>query len=187
MYSISVFLHIVGALGLFAALALEWAAVHNLRGATTTEQVREWVKLLSMLRLVGGPSAVTLLATGIYMSAARWGEQGWIAAGFGGLVVIAVLGGTLTGRRVRGIASALGGEDGPMSAALRRRLHDPVLALSAWLRTALGLGIVFVMSTKPGSAGALGAMVVAVALGIAAGLPAWSSVRRELARGIAPH
>src|SRR5213596_901663 len=47
VYAIAVFLHIVGALGLFAALGLEWASLYNLRRVTTAGQVREWAKLLS--------------------------------------------------------------------------------------------------------------------------------------------
>jgi hypothetical protein len=185
VYSISVFLHIVGALGLFAALALEWASVHNLRRAATTGQAREWARLLGGVRFVGGPSILTLLATGIYMSVARWGGQGWIGAGVGGVVLMAVLGGVLTGRRAAAIGGELMSGDGSLSTALKRRIQDPVLLLSARLRTALALGVVFVMSTKPGGASALIAMGAALVLGFAAGLPAWSSGRRQLASGIA--
>ena len=72
VYAMAVFLHIVGALGLFAALALEWASLYNLRRVPTAGQAREWTKLLSALRFVGGPSTLTILATGIYMMATRW-------------------------------------------------------------------------------------------------------------------
>jgi len=180
VYAIVVFLHIVGALGLFAALGLEWASLYNLRGVATAGQVREWAKLLSALRLVGGPSALTILVTGIYLMATRWGGQGWIGVGLGGLVLIAALGGALTGRRSAAIVHAAATEDGAISATLGHRLHDPVLLLSAWLRTALGLGIVFVMSIKPSAAWALTAMGVALVVGLAAGLPSWSRGRRAL-------
>jgi hypothetical protein len=181
VYAIAVFLHIVGALGLFAALGLEWASLYNLRRVPTAGQAREWAKLLSALRFVGGPSALTILATGVYMMATRWGSQGWIGAGLGGLVLIAALGGALTGRRAGAIARTVAGETGAISGALRQQLHDPVLLLSAWLRTALGLGVVFVMAIKPGAAGALTAMGVALVLGLAAGFPGWSRGRRAVA------
>ena len=180
VYAMVVFLHIVGALGLFAALGLEWASLYNLRRVATAGQVREWAKLLSALRLVGGPSALTILVTGIYLMATRWGGQGWIGVGLGGLVLIAALGGALTGRRSAAIVHAAATEDGAISATLGHRLHDPVLLLSAWLRTALGLGIVFVMSIKPSAAWALTAMGVALVVGLAAGLPSWSRGRRAL-------
>ncbi len=119
VYAIAVFLHIVGALGLFAALGLEWASLYNLRRVTT----------------------------------------------------IAALGGALTGRRSAAIARSAAGEAAAISVSLRQQLHDPVLLLSVWLRTALGLGVVFVMSLKPDAAGALTAMGVALVLGLAAGFP----------------
>jgi hypothetical protein len=178
VYSISLFLHIVGALGLCAVLAMEWASLYNLRRATEVGQVREWIRLLGVPRVLGGPTALTILVTGIYMTATRWGPQAWIVVGLAGMVVIAVLGAAVSGRRAGAIARALPAEDGPISTALRQRLHDPALRLSLSLRTALFLGVVFVMTTEPNTAGALAAMVMAVVLGLAAAIPARSSARR---------
>lgn len=172
VYAIAVFLHIVGALGPFAALALEWASLSNLRRASTLDQLREWTRLLGVLRRLGGPAALTILITGIYLTATRWGQQAWIVAGLGGLVLLAALGGALSGRRFGAIARAVPALGGPIPADLARRLHDPVLVLSAWVRTALALGVVFVMSAKPNTAGALTALGAALVLGLAVGMPA---------------
>jgi hypothetical protein len=178
VYSISLFLHIVGALGLGAVLAMEWASLYNLRGATEVGQVREWIRLLGAPRFLGGPAALTILVTGIHMTATRWGPQPWIVVGLAGMVVIATLGGAVSGRRAGAIIRALPADDGQISTALRQRLHDPALRLSLWLRTALFLGVVFLMSTQPSTAGALAAMVMAVVLGLAAAIPARNSGRR---------
>jgi hypothetical protein len=178
VYSISLFLHIVGALGLFAVLGLEWASLHHLRRAAEVAQAREWVRLLGAPRFLGGPAALIILATGIHMTATRWGPQGWIVVGLAGMVLIAVLGPALGGRRVGLIARALRAEDGLISQALRQRLHDPVLTLSLRLRIALFFGVVFIMSTQPGIVGALAAMAVALLVGLVAAFPAWSSDRR---------
>ncbi|HMA22472.1 MAG TPA: hypothetical protein VKP00_00725, partial [Gemmatimonadaceae bacterium] len=67
MYSISLFLHIVGALGIFASLAIEQAGLVNLRRASTTAQAREWLSMLRVTQRIQGPSALLLLATGLYM------------------------------------------------------------------------------------------------------------------------
>jgi hypothetical protein len=186
VYSISLFLHIVGALGLVTVLGLEWASLYGLRRATVVGQVREWARLLGAPRFVGGPAALTVVVTGIHLSATRWGPQGWIVVGLAGMVVIAVLGGAVSGRRAGAIARALPAEDGPISAALAKRLHDPMLTLSLALRTALFLGIVFLMSSKPSTAGALAAIGMALVLGLAAALPAWSSGRHPARMGSAP-
>jgi hypothetical protein len=177
LYSISLFLHIVGALGLFAILGLEWACLYNLRRASEAGQVREWVRLLAAPRVLGGPAALLILVTGMHMGATRWGPQGWIVVGLAGMVAIAVLGAGLSGRRMGAIARALPTEDGPIPAALGRRIHDPLLALSLRLRAALFLGIVFVMSTQPSAAGALAAMAVSLVAGLAAAIPAWGGDR----------
>lgn len=147
LYSISLFLHIVGALLLFAALGLEWAACFGVRRAASTSQAQEWVRLQGSARLVGGPAALLLLLTGIHMSATQWGPQGWIIVGLAGMVVLAVL-----------------------TVALRRRASGIIV------RTALFLGIIFVMSTKPGAVAALASLGMALALGLAA-LPVWVGSR----------
>src|SRR5262245_27175294 len=59
--SLAVFLHHVGALGLFAALGLEWASVRKLRSAVSTSQACEWMKLLDGLRLIEAPALLVLL------------------------------------------------------------------------------------------------------------------------------
>ena len=177
-YSISVFLHIVGALGIFAAIGLEWAGLSNLRRATDTVQVREWMRLLAAPRTLGGPSALLILLSGIYMSATRWGPQGWIVVALGGMVAIAAVGGAVGGRRAAALARALPAEAGPVSPTLRQRLEDPALTVSLWTRTALLFGIVFLMSIRPSWSGALAVMGIALLVGIAAARPALGASRR---------
>jgi len=178
VYSISLFLHIVGAWGLFAALGLEWAGLSNLRRATGTDQAREWARLLAAPRAVGGPAGLVILASDIYMTATRWGPQAWIVASLAGIVVIALLGATISGRRAAAIVRALQESRGPMTADLHRLLHDPGLILGLRVRGALLLGVVFLMSNRPGAAGALAAMGAALVLGIAAAMPAFGGGRR---------
>ncbi|PYO97105.1 MAG: hypothetical protein DMD61_12960 [Gemmatimonadetes bacterium] len=88
VYLISLFLHIAGALGLAAVLALEWASVYGFRRATALGQAREWARLLAAPRIVGGPASLIVLVTGIHLTATRWGPQGWIIVGLGGMVAI---------------------------------------------------------------------------------------------------
>jgi hypothetical protein len=177
VYSTAVFLHIVGALGIFAAIGLEWAGLTNLRRAADTAQVREWVRLLAAPRTMGGPAALLVLVSGIYLSATRWGPVGWILVALGGMVVIAGLGGAIGGRRISAIVGALATESGPVSTTLRGRLDDPALAVSLWVRTALLLGIVFLMTNRPSWGGSLAAMGAALVLGIAAAIPAFGGRR----------
>src|SRR5215467_12257166 len=101
MYSIFLFLHIVGALGIFASLAIEQAALVNLRRASTIAQAREWLSLLRALQRFTGPWALVLLVTGVYMMATRWSHQTWAGLGLVGMIVLAVTGAVVTGRRMK--------------------------------------------------------------------------------------
>ena len=63
MYLISaiLFLHVMGAIGLFATLAIEGASIRALRAAKTFEEARSWVSLWKLLmpigiRIEGAPS-----------------------------------------------------------------------------------------------------------------------------------
>src|SRR5215475_11226062 len=155
MYSIFLFLHIVGALGIFAGLAIEQAALFTLRRAGSNAQVREWLSLLRVIPRFVVPSALGLLVTGIYMMATRWSHQTWAGLGLVGMVLIAAIGELVTGRRMKPIGQAIftGGQGDSLPAALRDRLADPALRLSAWVRLGLVLGLVFNMSVKPGTGG----------------------------------
>ncbi len=168
MYSISLFLHIVGALGLFATLAFEQAALLNLRRANTNAQAREWLSLLRGVQRIQGPSALGLLVTGVYMMATRWSHQTWAGLGLVGMVLMAIIGISVTARRMKVIGPAVPAGDGPLPAALRERLEDPALRTSASVRVALALGIVFNMSVKPATGGAVAALVIAAVLGLVA-------------------
>lgn len=181
LYSVSVFLHVVGALALFAGIGLEQASLRNLSRASTSAQAREWVTLLRGRRRVEGPAALIIVATGVYLVATRWGYHAWIGLGLLGLVLMAVLGAALTGRRISAIAQALPADDGPIPTALRERLRDPLLRTTATLRAALALGIVFNMTVKPGTAGAFAAIGVALALGAA--VAGWTGIRHAVPTG----
>lgn len=168
MYSISLFLHIVGALGIFASLAFEQAALVNLRRASTLGQAREWLSSLRALQRIQGPSALVLLVTGIYMMITAWRQQAWAASGIAGMVLMAFIGVVVTARRMKVIGPAVAAGDGPLPATLRERLADPALRMSASVRVALALGIVFNMSVKPATTGAVASLVIAAAVGVIA-------------------
>src|SRR5262245_9676769 len=177
-YLIVLFLHIVGSLGMFGAFALEWASLESLRRATTLGQVREWLGLGASIRQVGLPSLLTLLVTGSIMTASRWGWQAWIGVALLSMVPIAVLGGAVSGRRVRDIARTLPAGDGPVPPPIVERLRDRALVVSGWLRTMLGLGIVYMMAAKPSTIGAFATLGVAIVLGLLMGFAPWYRERR---------
>ena len=66
VYSIVLYVHIVGALGLFVALGLEWTALARLRGAATAEEARGALGALGPTRVIGPLSLAAILVAGLY-------------------------------------------------------------------------------------------------------------------------
>src|SRR5438034_4340367 len=120
-YTIALFLHIVGALGMFVALAFEWVAWAGLRRSATVQEARGWLGLLGLVRRVGPASLGLILVAGLYMTATVVGWTAWILVGLASFVVIAALGGISNGRSLPAIERALQTDTGPISDALDRK------------------------------------------------------------------
>jgi hypothetical protein len=69
------------------------------------------------------------------------------------------------------IGRAAGTQRGSVSPNLNQLVHDPILTISIHTRVAITLGIVFLMTVKPGLVGSLLTMVVATVLGFTSALP----------------
>jgi hypothetical protein len=170
------FLHVVSAIGLFAALALEWASVRKLARSTTYEQAREWAGLWSALLPVGLPAILVVLVSGIYLASTLgpgvW-RAGWVEVAVPSVVLVAIAGAVVGPRRNR-LRGALASGVGSLSSDLRVQLGHPLLVASWRWRFALLTGIVFVMTAKPASRGAF----VAIGSFALAGI-VWSAFRRK--------
>ena len=177
-YPIAVFVHVVGALGLFAAMGLEWVLVARLRGVETAERARDWLGLLDVIRRLSPASLAVLLLAGIYLAATVWGGVGWIVVAFVALLLLPPLG-MIAGFRLPAVRRELANQSGPLSPGLRQQLDEPLFVASIQIRTAIALGIVFLMTTKPDAAGSAVAIAVAVVLGVGFSLPALNRARRR--------
>jgi hypothetical protein len=169
--SIALFLHIVGALGLFVALGLEWTGLWQIRSALASEQVRTWMGILKSVRKVGFASMLTTVVTGIYMMVTDWGGVAWIFVTLGSLVLMIVLSLVLTGPRMAAIGQALATEKGAVSKTFHNLANRPLLWISIQTRVAIALGIVFLKTAKPDLGGSLLTIGVAIILGLASTFP----------------
>jgi prolipoprotein diacylglyceryltransferase len=148
-YPLALYLHIVGAMGLFAVLALEWLAVSRLRRARARDEALAWMSIMAPVRWVALISMLVVLLPGVFMAGTRWNMPGWTQAAVVGMLAMAVLGGILSARVLKAIESTLARDQDPLSAGSAERLRNPVLAHSLWSRTGLALGIVALMVFKP--------------------------------------
>jgi hypothetical protein len=149
--SFALFIHVLSAMGLFGAIALEGAmlARHRLERETRGTDAVD-ARLAGRL---GGISMLALVASGGYLMATVWGwRAAWLDVAL--LTIVAT------------VAIGIGTE----------RLARAELRLASFaLRSTLFAGIVFLMTVKPPLTDALVAVTIAATLGVAAALGLYRS------------
>jgi peroxiredoxin len=136
-YPLAVYLHLLGAFGLFAALMLEWLAARQVQRSTAAAEGEIWSRVLSLARRTGAPSTALLLVPGLAMALTRWSFLAWPAVALLGMAMIVAI-----------------------SLLLRNRLMLSVVSVE--VRIAIVLGIVALMVFKPGL---LSSLIVLIAVG----------------------
>jgi hypothetical protein len=168
IYSILVFFHVLGAVGIFAALGIEAAAFGRFRGAQTPVDVRTWMGLMAVNSRLGPITLLTTLVTGLAMMK-WWGPKPWVIGALAFVVLLGILGGAITGRRMRSLGVALGAEtDARLSPAFRALQTADVLTMSLRMRMTILVGMLALMTFKPGVVGSLLIMAAMVALALVA-------------------
>jgi hypothetical protein len=146
-------------------------SLRNLRLATNTAQVYEWMRIARGIQRLGGGSMAAILVSGFYMMAVAHLDAAWLVVAFGALIMLGLLGAGVTGRRMAAIQRFIGTETETISPSLHQMLHQPLLWIVIQTRVALAFGIVFLMTVKPDLSGSLLAIGVATILGLASALP----------------
>jgi Predicted integral membrane protein (DUF2269) len=172
IYTIVLFLHISSAIGVCIGISVLLLGVVLLRRAKGVEQVRSTLAFVTIAFPIAGFSMLLLLAAGFYLALSAWSlGTSWIAVTLVSLLLMIALGAGLMGPRMRAIVMATREAlDGSLSSQLSERIHDPILFTVLLLQAIMLLGIVFLMTTKPGLANSIIVMVVALVLGVALGV-----------------
>jgi hypothetical protein len=175
IYSAVLFIHVVSALGLFIALATEGAIFFRIRTSQGLQEAKFFIRAFQRLRIIAIPSFLGILVGGLYL-AQKWGRGTfWIPFALGATLLIMLIGGLVTGRRVARLKKVLSSTENDVSIeAIATKTKDNALLMSYGLRAGLGLAIVFLMTAKPELLGSLGA----VAAGCGAGLLGAAWMRR---------
>ncbi len=165
-YNTVLFLHILGAFGILTAFVLEWASMHNLQRSCSKGEIRESLNEFNVLPWIGGPSYLIILLSGIYLWMEAWTGSAWPVIAVISLIVIAVIGGVITGPRMAALRkSAEEGSPGDSLSADSSSL--PMLWGSLEIRTGMAIGITFLMTVKPGAVGSIIVMAISILIGLA--------------------
>jgi hypothetical protein len=164
-YDVALFFHICGVLTLFVAVALELTTLMRLRAARSVAEARTWT------RLSPPPAAfivavVVIVGAGLYMLHSNYGSaQPWAMTALTLVVVLTILGAAFNGPRMQAIHRGLEtAPDGPIPDDVAHQIFDPWLLTSIQTMTVLIVGIVLLMTVKPGLRDAL---IIAAVAGIA--------------------
>jgi hypothetical protein len=176
LYALVLFCHVAAAVGLFAALTVEWASLRRMGASSSYEQARDWSELSNLLLPLGMPSTLVVLASGVYLASTldAW-VLGWVKVAVPTLVTVAIVGGVVGPRRNR-LRADLATGSGALPTAMRRQLQYPLFVASWRCRASLLGGLLFLMTTRPQPLWIVGAFA---AVGIAWSLPAWVMRRQN--------
>lgn len=184
LYNLVLFLHVSGDIGIFIGVGAQLLSLVALRRARDVEQARAIAGLITLTDPIAVSSALVMIATGLYMALTIWGlRTGWIAVALASMIVLLspLIAGVIEPRMRAIVTMAREASPGPLPESLETRIHDPVLGTALQTMAAVVLGIVFLMTNKPALTGSIAAMLVALALGLASGLPLWRPVRAKRA------
>lgn len=169
VYSVLVFVHVVGAIVLVGATVLSPFMGAGVRRSTTVAALRESARVLKGANDFAGLAAPVVLLAGLYLAfAGDWWGSGWIEVSlalfaFAGVMALGVID-PATKRLVEAAAEAPDGPVTPELAALRDQRR---VAVAESFLLPGDLAIVFLMTNKPGFLGSLVTLGVVVLVGAA--------------------
>jgi predicted integral membrane protein DUF2269 len=176
-YAFALFTHFLGLVGLFVGYGLEWAATSLLRRSATSEQARSWLRIYKLSLPVSGPSLLILIISGGYMASLTGAmKQGWVSASLLAIVLALGIGFVLVLPRVKRIRAALPEGNVALPESILARVQDPMIVTLIRARFVLALGIVYLMTAKPGALStSLFILLGAIVIGLLCAATAWST------------
>ena len=173
LYTLALFLHVSGAIGAFISLGVWLFGLSALRRARRVEQVRALAWLMILVDPLMVVSVLLIGLAGFHMALSTWGLQtSWIAVAFASFVLMAPLGPFVLSARMHTIRKMAGeAPDGTFPDVLFKRIHDPILPVTASTLVSMLLGIVFLMTTKPSLLASILVMGLALLPGLILSLP----------------
>ncbi len=175
---LALFGHVLAAAGMIGGGIVQVMGGFRLRAATQTSEVRTWAEFTRSAGLLIAASAAISLFTGGHLAAnAPWTMGSvsgfsvpFITLGMLGLVLLAPVGPMVGGARLRRLAAAADEGSAMADADLRAAANDPTLWGPVHSLLGVGVGFVWIMTTKPDwAAGAVG-LLVTFAAGWAVGV-----------------
>jgi hypothetical protein len=182
-YHVVLYVHLLSLFVGIGAGTVLIVCLFQLRAAGTVEAAAPWGMVAGNVAKLFPIAIAGLFGSGAYMTSKLWTwDTRWIDVAIAGLVVLSLQGPLIAERTAKKLGAALQANGpGPLGPEARRMTLHPGLWGAEFSSLALVLGIVWVMTEKPGLAGAIAAVAVAYAVGFGLALLVTRAPREELA------
>lgn len=169
LYNVVLFLHILGAVIMFMAIAILALTMLSMLFSKDTESIKRWSGIAVKIDGLFPLSTLIILVPALYLVFSAWGwGSAWINVSLVALVGNSLLGPIINLRRLKRIHAAAEAEpDAVPSAELTNKVRDRVLWNSVSIMSMLVVGILFLMAVKLALFGSLVTMGVALVTGLA--------------------
>ena len=166
-YRTVLFLHLLSLFVGIGAAAILGLSLFRLRAAQTLADALPWGVIAGKTERVFPVSVVGLFLTGAYMTSDVWTwSTGWIDVAIVSLIIVAAQGALIAGRRAKVLEHALKANGpGPLSEDARTLTRDRALWVVSLANPGIVLGVVWAMTQKPGTGGAIAAVVIGYVVG----------------------
>ncbi|HET7716172.1 MAG TPA: hypothetical protein VFK86_11140 [Bauldia sp.] len=144
-YDILLFLHLVGAVAMFAGWAIEFLMLAEGPGHSQPDR-GPW-----RAAFLGPVGMAIALLSGIAMMIWRWGQQPWMVVAIGAIALLIAV----------GIGAQIVARKNPADSARRRILKTSLAA-----RIGMGLSLLAIMAAKPGGAVSIALLALALLAGV---------------------
>ena len=150
IFLVAKYFHILSVLGLIVGLTMEVLLSKGLHSSSSKDELRLALGQHRMVKWVALPSYLTILITGMYLSSERGGPGSWwIAVSLGSFLLMALIGGVLTGRAFARTEKILNGKNSDEFSEAKRTLEGFDVKASLRMRLSLLLAILALMVFQP--------------------------------------
>ena len=168
VYSVFLFVHFLGVIGLFAAAFVLFKLGTHLRRAATVEEIRIWLGLARSIAPLFPVSAVLLVVTGLHLAGSGWSfGLPWVVTALVTVLSLLPLGPFLQRPRFMAMGkAAMSADPGPVPLDLARAVSNGQVWTLAYMSWGAAIGLLWTMTQKPnGWVGATAPVIVLAGIG----------------------
>jgi len=148
VFSFVLFIHVLSAIALFIALALEGVILFRLRSVQSLDQAQVFIRACRRLAAIYAPAFLGILFGGIYLASQLGSRAAWILLALGATLGMIAVGAVVTGRKMSRLKKAVS-QGAASFESISAQARGEGLVLSYGFRAGLAVGIVFLMSATP--------------------------------------